>query len=46
MSELNESLFEPIEGEDFLPGAHNPCALVHNPFEWKPSDETGTEKAD
>jgi hypothetical protein len=39
---MTDSLFEPIEGEDLLPGAHNPCALVHNPFEWTDTDEDVT----
>ncbi|HEX2297549.1 MAG TPA: hypothetical protein VHH34_03350 [Pseudonocardiaceae bacterium] len=44
---MTESLFEPIEDEDFLPGAHNPCALVHNPFEWDGVNETvDTEEND
>ncbi len=36
---MSESLFEAIEAEDFLPGAHNPTALVHNPFEWTETEE-------
>lgn len=43
---MTESLFEPIEAEDFLPGSHNQCALVHNPFEWTSTDEDATEHAD
>ena len=36
---MSDSLFEAIDADDFLPGAHNPTALVHNPFEWTESED-------
>lgn len=40
---MNEPLFDEIDADDFLPGAHNPTALVHNPFEWTDSDTEPSE---
>ncbi|MGE3288921.1 MAG: hypothetical protein AB7J32_22860 [Pseudonocardia sp.] len=31
---MTDPLFEAIDADDYLPGTHNPSALVHNPFEW------------
>jgi hypothetical protein len=36
---MSEALFESIDTDDFLPGLHNPSALVHNPFEWTEAEE-------
>ena len=36
---MSEEIIEEIETTDYVPGMHNPTALVNNPFCWKQEEE-------